>query len=96
MSNQAPAGRRGRTVQDGVMLCGPVFIEKNQREQLRLSIDEYHGHRLLSARVWYRPEGTEELRPGVGGWAINIARLPEIAAALEALAVDADAKGLLA
>ena len=73
----------------------PALIPKNQRETLRLSIDEYHGRLLLSARLWFKPSDGDELRPGRDGWAIAIGKLPEVIAALQRLEAEARVSGLL-
>ncbi len=41
---------RSKPTQDGVVLAGPCLVPKNAREALRLSIDVYLGHKLLSCR----------------------------------------------
>jgi hypothetical protein len=35
---------RNKPPQDGDILTGPIFIPKNQRERLRLSVDEHLGY----------------------------------------------------
>jgi hypothetical protein len=72
----------------------PALIEKNTREMLRLSIDEYRGKMLLSARIWFEPrEGG--LRPGRDGFAISLDKLPQIIGELQLLEAEARAAGLL-
>lgn len=73
----------------------PILIEKNRREQLHLSIDQFKNRTLLSCRLWFVPDDGGELRPGRDGWAIAIERLPEIIAALQQLEAQARAAGLL-
>jgi hypothetical protein len=73
----------------------PITVEKNSREVLRLSIDEFRGRTLLSARVWFRPADGGDLRPGRDGWAIAVERLPEIIAGLKQLEAVARAEGLI-
>jgi hypothetical protein len=72
----------------------PALVPKNSREQLRLAVDEFRGHLLLSARIWFTSAGGD-LRPSREGWAIAIERLPEIIAALQRLEADARAAGML-
>jgi hypothetical protein len=86
---------RPRPTDDGKILCGPIFIEKNQREQLRLSIDEYLGHCLLAGRIWFRADENADLRPGYGGWAIRLDRMADIIEALQKLEAEARAHGLV-
>jgi hypothetical protein len=73
----------------------PVLVTKNSRETLRVSVDEYRGRLLLSARLWFEPVDGSDLRPGREGWAIAVERLPEIIAGLQRLEADAQAGGLL-
>ena len=73
----------------------PVLIAKNQREMLRLSIDEYKGRMLLSCRLWYFPREGGDLRPGRDGWAVSIEKLPEIITGLQRLDRQARESGVL-
>ncbi|EYD75011.1 hypothetical protein Rumeso_03435 [Rubellimicrobium mesophilum DSM 19309] len=44
-----------------------ISLRKNSREELRVSLDEFKGHRLLNLRVWF--EGDDgQMRPGKQGW----------------------------
>ena len=86
---------RSKPTQDGVVLAGPCLVPKNAREALRLSIDVYLGHKLLSCRIWYKPDGSEDLRPGTGGWAVAVDRLPDVITALQQLEAEARRLGLL-
>jgi hypothetical protein len=38
-------------------------IEKNSREQLRITLGEFKGHRLVDLRVWFRADDVT-MRPG--------------------------------
>jgi hypothetical protein len=60
-------------------------IRKNRREDLRVSIDHYRGHELVSLRVWFEADdGT--MRPGKQGIALRLDLLPDLQEALEAAA----------
>lgn len=76
-------------------MSAPIEIEKNSRETLRLSVDEFKGRMLLSARVWYEPREGGERRPGREGWAIAVDKLPDVIAALQQLEAQARKDGLL-
>lgn len=56
-------------------------VRKNSREEIRISIDEYMGHRLCNLRVWYL--SGDEMRPGKHGLALRLDVLPEILSALQ-------------
>jgi len=57
-------------------------IRKNGREEARISIDEYRGHRLLNLRMWSEADNGE-MHPGKEGLALRLDILPEMRAALE-------------
>jgi hypothetical protein len=76
-------------------IIGAATIPKNTRESLRLSVDEYRGHVLLNARLWFRPAAGGDDRPGREGWAIAIERLPDIVAELRRIEAAARKAGLL-
>lgn len=71
-------------------MTDPILIQKNSREWLRLTVDEFKGRMLLNARIWYRPNEGGDLRPGKDGWAISVERLPELINAL--LAFDKETR----
>ena len=64
-------------------MTGPIAtFRKNANEEVRVSIDDFRGHRLVNIRVWYTgPDG--EPRPGKQGVAIRIELLAELRAALD-------------
>ncbi len=61
-----------------------IVIKKNSREELRVSIEEFRGHRLINLRIWF--EGDDgQMRPGKQGVALRLEFLPELRAALTKL-----------
>lgn len=64
-------------------------IPKNAREEIRVSVDDFQGHRLCNVRVWYR-DG-EELRPGKQGIALRLDLLPQLVTALQGAAKEGGA-----
>jgi hypothetical protein len=76
-------------------MSDPILIEKNGRESLRLSVDEYKGRTLLSCRVWFKPSDGGDLRPGRDGWALSVEKLPDLIEGLQRLEQVARAGGLL-
>lgn len=60
-------------------------IRKNANEELRVSLDEFRGHRLVNLRVWFKAEDGE-MRPGKQGVALRVELLPELMEALRGLA----------
>ena len=58
-----------------------ITLRKNSREELRVSVDELRGHRLLNLRVWFEAEdGT--MRPGKQGLALRLELATELAHAI--------------
>jgi hypothetical protein len=68
-------------------------IPKNSTEELRVSLTEFNGHRLLNLRVFYDAEGTK--RPGKQGLALRIEQLPQLIEALHDAHAEAVANGFL-
>jgi hypothetical protein len=68
-------------------------IQKNAREELRISLSEWKGYNLVSQRVWYRAEDGE-MRPSKAGVVIRIERLSELIDGLLAAQAAAQARGL--
>jgi len=56
-------------------------IQKNTRERIRISIEEYRGHRLIDCRVYYEDD-QGEWRPTKKGIALNNETIDEVANAL--------------
>ena len=66
--------------------------QKNKREVVRASVDEYKGHPLANLRVFYKDdEGV--YRPSSKGIAINVEQLAELEAAVKAMRAAVDAAG---
>lgn len=67
-------------------MTAPVLIigewSKNQREVVRVALEEFNGRPIINLRVWYRPEGSEEMRPGKSGIAMSVGHLPALSAAI--------------
>jgi Transcriptional Coactivator p15 (PC4) len=69
-------------------------IEKNTRESLRVTLDEFKGHRPINMRVWFKANDGE-MRPGNSGIAIKIEKLEDLLSALAKAQSDARAAGWL-
>lgn len=57
-------------------------IEKNTRERVRVTIEEYRGHKFIDCRVYYRDEAGE-WQPTRKGIALNADTLNDVIAALQ-------------
>jgi hypothetical protein len=58
-------------------------LPKNGREELRISLTEFHDKPLVAARVYFRPESGGEMRPGKSGLNLRVSMLPDLIAALQ-------------
>ena len=57
-----------------------AVIGKSATQELRISLDDFRGMKLLNIRTWYTANGKKI--PGRQGIAIQIRRLPELRDAL--------------
>jgi Transcriptional Coactivator p15 (PC4) len=80
-------------------MTSPVVISiiaKNNRESVRIALDEFRGLNLIDIRVVAKlddPSGG--LVPTKKGVSLKIERLPELVAALQAAEAEARERGLL-
>lgn len=69
-------------------------FEKNSREEVRVSVDEFHGRKIINIRVYYRNESGQWL-PGKQGVALAVDRYRDLADAVLQLGEWLKSKGLL-
>lgn len=69
-------------------------FEKNSKEEVRVSIDDFHGRKLINLRVYYRSDAGD-WRPGRQGLALGVDRYRELADALVKLGEQLKLKGLI-
>lgn len=69
-----------------------LFEQEHGRLVWRLEATEWNGEPRLQVWPWYKPKGGGDLRPCSprygGGFAIPLERLPELIAALSAIAAN--------
>jgi hypothetical protein len=70
-----------------------VTIPKNSTEEIRVGLDEYNGHNLFAARVWFERDGKS--LPGKSGIAFKLSLLPRFAEAVQAALAEAKKRELL-
>lgn len=71
-------------------------FEKNSREEVRVSIDQYQGRRIINIRVYYRDrENSSQWLPGKQGLAVSVDRYRDLAEAVLKVGEKLDAEGLL-
>lgn len=69
-------------------------VPENQREEVRITLENYSGHNLVRQRVWFKQDAFE-MRPGKQGLVLQIRRLPELIKALQKAQNEAEKLGLL-
>lgn len=52
-------------------------VQKNAREEIRFTAEEFQGHDIINIRVWYRNDAGV-MRPGKQGLAFRRALLPVV------------------
>ncbi len=55
---------------------------KNTTEEVRVSLTEFKGHKLIDVRIYYEPEDGGERRPTKKGITIDVSLYPELKKAL--------------
>ncbi len=68
-------------------------FEKNSFEEVRISLTEFKGKKLIDIRVYYQPEGEEEMRPTKKGITISPEKFPELQKGLATLEKALKEKG---
>ena len=69
-------------------------FEKNAKEEVRVSIDDFRGRKIINIRVYYRSDGGQWL-PGKQGLALAVDRYRDLADAVLKLGEGLQAQGLL-
>lgn len=69
-------------------------FEKNSREEVWVSIDDFRGRRIINIRVHYRSD-TGDWLPGKQGLAVGVDRYRDLAEAVLKLGEKLQADGLL-
>ena len=55
---------------------------KNATEEVRASLTEYKGHKLIDLRIYYEPEDGGDRRPTKKGITIDVGLYPELKKAM--------------
>lgn len=69
-------------------------FEKNKKEEVRISVDTFHGRKLINIRVYYRDEDGS-MKPGKQGLALSVEQYKDIAGAILELGQHLKSKGLI-
>jgi hypothetical protein len=76
--------------EDGSLVAS---FEKNSKEEVRVSVNEFHGRKLINIRVFYR--AGEEWLPGKQGLALGVDRYRALADAMVKLGERLSKDGLI-
>lgn len=69
-------------------------FEKNKKEEVRVSVDTFHGRKLINIRVFYKDDdGT--MKPGKQGIAVAVDRYKDLAGAILELGQYLKTNGLI-
>lgn len=69
-------------------------FEKNKKEEVRVSLDTFHGKKLINLRVWFKDDdGT--MKPGKQGIALGVDRYKDLAGAILELGQHLKTNGLI-
>lgn len=60
-------------------------FEKNSREQVRISIDDFKGRKLINIRVWYHNADLDQWLPGKQGMTLALDKFEAFQAGMVAL-----------
>jgi hypothetical protein len=69
-------------------------FEKNAKEEVRVSIDDFRGRKIINMRVYYRSDSGQRL-PGKQGLALAVDRYRDLADAILRLGEALQAQALL-
>ncbi|CAB3759343.1 transcriptional coactivator p15/PC4 family protein [Paraburkholderia solisilvae] len=67
-------------------------VQKNSRERVRISIDQYKGHEYVNIRTWY-VDAAGEYRPTKNGVTLKPQLIPQLMQGLELAARAATPQG---
>lgn len=68
-------------------------FEKNKKEEVRVSLDTFHGRKLINIRVWYKGDD-DTMKPGKG-LAVGVERYKDLAGAILELGQHLKTNGLI-
>jgi hypothetical protein len=69
-------------------------FEKNSKEEVRVSLDDFRGRKIINIRVYYRSDNGQWL-PGRQGLALGVDRYRDLAEAMLKVGEALQAQGLL-
>lgn len=70
-------------------------FEKNSKEEVRISVEMFHGRRIINMRVYYRDRADDQWKPGRQGLALATDRFKDLADAILQVGQHLKSQGLL-
>lgn len=58
-------------------------FKKNATEDVHVSLDEFHGKKMINFRVWFQDKETGDMRPGKQGLALAIDKFDVLKGAVD-------------
>lgn len=59
-----------------------VEFEKNSRENVKISLSEFKGKKLVDLRIWYFDKGEDTYKPSKKGLSVSLEKFAELKDAL--------------
>lgn len=69
-------------------------FEKNKKEEVRLSVETFHGRKLINIRVFYKDDDGS-WKPGKQGLAVSVDRYKDLAGSILEVGQHLKANGLI-
>jgi len=69
-------------------------FEKNKKEEVRVSVETFHGRKLINIRVYYKDDDGI-MKPGKQGIALSVDRYKDLAGAILELGQHLKSNGLV-
>ena len=70
-------------------------FQKNAREEVRATLNEYRGKQVVGLRVWVKPDAGEERIPTPKGLTLAVSCFPKLKKAIDEVEKTLKEKGLL-
>ena len=71
-----------------------VTFDKNSKEEVRASVEEFRGRPVINIRVFYRDE-TGDWKPGKQGLALSVDRYRDLASMVLEIGEELKRRGLM-
>jgi hypothetical protein len=65
-----------------------IIIERSDTEQLRVALREFKGRKYIDVRVFFLPEGTDEMKPTKKGVTLYTNEISRVSNALQTISLQ--------